>query len=156
MIRLARSKDIEALRALIEVCISNGIPATRQVAAEEVVAFARASYADLEDMLGQRDFVILVEEAQGQLSGYLMLDFAHIEPSTGERQCFIVDLGVDPAKRGRFATHRLIKKASQLAAARGLKYLVGVVSSSNDRTLQLGLKALDFEVERVQIVRRCL
>jgi N-acetylglutamate synthase-like GNAT family acetyltransferase len=155
VIRLARAKDVPALQALIEACIGNGIPHTRKATQEEVLEFARSSYAELETMLKQPDLVVLVEESAGQLSGYLMLDFAHVEASTGERQCFIVDLGVDPAKRGRFGTHRLIKKASQLAAARGLDYLVGMVSASNDRTLQLGLKALDFEIERYQIVRRC-
>lgn len=156
MIRLARPGDAEAIRELATLCITNGIPATREASPEEVVDYCRRSYEGLADQLrAQRDFVILVEEQEGRITGYLMLDFEHIEPSTGERQCYIVDLGVHPEKRGRFATHRLIKKAAQLAKARGLKYLVGTVSSNNERTLQLGLKALGFEVERVQIMKRC-
>lgn len=159
MIRLARSADVPAIRQLAMECITSGIPATREATPEAVRAYCGEAYESMDEMLKQRNFVILVEEQSGEggkeITGYLMLDFAHVEPSTGEKQCFIVDLGVHPQKRGRFATHRLIKKASALAAARGLKYLVGMVSSSNDRTLQLGLKALDFEVERVQIMRRC-
>lgn len=155
MIRLARVTDAAAIQELASLCIVSGIPSTREVRPEEVADYCRSAYEQLEEMMKNRNFVILVEEQNREITGYLMLDFAHVEPSTGEKQCFIVDLGVHPSKRGRFATHRLIKKASQLAAARGLKYLVGMVSSSNDRTLQLGLKALDFEVERVQIMRRC-
>jgi ribosomal protein S18 acetylase RimI-like enzyme len=159
LIRLARAGDAPVLRELAVECIVSGIPAHRDATPDEVRAYCTQAYENLEEMLKNRNFVILVEEqtlAEGKaITGYLMLDFGHVEPSTGEPQCFIVDLGVRPDKRGHFATHRLIKKASQLAAARGLKYLVGMVSSSNKRTLQLGLKALDFEVERVQIVRRC-
>ena len=156
MIRIARPGDADAIRALASLCIANGIPATRDVPAEDVVQYCLQSYENLADQLrAQRDFVILVEEQERVVTGYLMLDFSHVEPSTGEPQCYIVDLAVHPDKRGRFATHRLIKKAAQLARARGLKYLVGTVSSNNDRTLQLGLKALGFEVERVQIVKRC-
>jgi len=156
LIRLARPSDAEALRELAMMCIANGIPATREASSDEVVDYCRRSYEGLADQLRvQRDFVVLVEEHEGVITGYLMLDFGHVEPSTGERQCYIVDLGVHPEKRGRFATHRLIKKAAQLARARGLKYLVGTVSSNNDRTLQLGLKSLGFEVERVQIMKRC-
>lgn len=154
---MARPQDVPAIRDLAQLCIASGIPSTRDATPSDVQAYAAANYEDLAETLRtDRNFLILVDEdAQKRITGYLMLDFGHVEPSTGEKQCFIVDLGVHPELRGRFATHRLIKKASQLARARGLKYLVGMVSSSNDRTIQLGLKALDFEIERVQIVRRC-
>ena len=154
MIRLARPGDAPALRALNELCIVAGIPATREATHEEVRAYAADAYEDMEALLAQKAMVVLVEETNKEITGYLMLDFAHVEPSTGEKQCFIVDLAVHPSKRGQFATHRLIKKASALAKARGLKYLVGMVSSSNERTLQLGLKGLDFQAERVQVMRR--
>lgn len=154
MIRMARAADVAALRELAQLCIVSGIPDTREATTDQVRAYAADAYEDLEGMLRQPGFVILVEEINKEITGYLMLDFAHVEPSTGEKQCFIVDLAVHPDKRGHFATHRLIKKASALAKARGLKYLVGMVSSSNDRTLQLGLKGLDFQVERVQVMRR--
>lgn len=154
MIRLARPADAPALRALNDLCIVAGIPSTREATQAEVRAYAADAYEGMEEMLRQKAFVVLVEETNQEITGYLMLDFGHVEPSTGEKQCFIVDLAVHPSKRGHFATHRLIKKASALAKARGLKYLVGVVSSSNERTLQLGLKGLDFQAERVQIMRR--
>ena len=157
MIRLARPKDADALRALIPQCVVSSIPHTRSVALTDVQAYCTHNYQELERMMEQPNLVILVEEekATRELIGYLLLDFAHIEPSTGEKQCFIIDLGVHPTRRGRYGTHRLLAKASKMAAARGLDYLVGVVSSSNERTLQLALKGLDFEVERVQIMRRC-
>jgi len=151
---MAKATDAPALRELANLCIVAGIPSTREATPEQVRAYADEAYQDMEEMLRQKAFVVLVEETNKEITGYLMLDFAHVEPSTGEKQCFIVDLAVHPSKRGHFATHRLIKKASALARARGLKYLVGMVSSSNDRTLQLGMKGLDFQVERVQVMRR--
>lgn len=154
MIRMAKVADIPAIRELNQLCIASGIPGTREATPEQVRAYASEAYDDMEAMLRQAGFVILLEETNKELTGYLMLDFSHVEPSTGEKQCFIVDLAVHPDKRGHFATHRLIKKASALARARGLKYLVGMVSSTNDRTLQLGMKGLDFQVERVQVMRR--
>ena len=50
--------------------------------------------------------------------------------------------------------HHLIRAASALTAERGLLYLVGEVTRSNDRTLGTALKGLGFEIERHQIVKR--
>lgn len=139
------------------MCIASSIPHTRSVSPESVHNHCTQAYAQLEQMMQQPHFVVLIEQEKGtrEITGYLILDFASVEPSTGEKQCFIVDLGVHPTRRGKFTTHRLLSRAARMASARGLEYLVGVVSSSNPRTLQLALKGLDFEVERVQIVRRC-
>jgi ribosomal protein S18 acetylase RimI-like enzyme len=158
VIRLAQAKDADSLRSLISQCIPSSIPHTRGATLESVQSYCAQTYSQLEQMMQQPNLVILVEQEKGtrDITGYLILDFASVEPSTGEKQCFIIDLGVDPGRRGRFTTHRLLAKAAKMASARGLGYLVGVVSSSNPRTLQLALKGLDFEVERVQIVRRCI
>lgn len=139
------------------MCIASSIPHTRSVSPESVHNHCGQAYAQLEQMMQRPHFVVLIEEEKRtrEITGYLILDFASVEPSTGEKQCFIVDLGVHPHRRGKFTTHRLLAKAARMASARGLGYLVGVVSSSNPRALQLALKGLDFEVERVQIVRHC-
>ncbi|MBC7967484.1 MAG: hypothetical protein H7Z17_16340, partial [Fuerstia sp.] len=87
--------------------------------------------------------------------GYILLDLASVEPTTGEPQCFIVDLGVERSDWGRGVAHRLCNAACRVTVARGLTYLVGVVSSHNRRALDIALGDLEFHIERHQIMRRC-
>ncbi len=156
MIRLARPGDADFIRELACLSILSSLPANRQADPEIARQFVLRSYADLEQTLARdRNLLVLVEEEpkSRELTGYLMIELDQIEPSTGEKQAFMVDIAVLPDRRGRFATARLVKKASALCRARGLKYLVGVVSASN--TVARGLaRCLGFEEERVQIVLR--
>lgn len=163
-IRRARLKDINYIRTLSVESVVYGIPDTRDVAADFVRQRARESLHNLELTLMRPDFVILLAEAvpddpaQGdgtsQRVGYIMLDLASIESSTGEAQCMIVDLAVQRNYWGRWVVNHLVKAAARLTAERGLKYLVGEVTASNQRTLGTALKRLDFKVERYQIMRR--
>lgn len=156
MIRLARREDAAFVRELAAQSILSSVPANREVDPEAARQYALKAYENLEEMLAHdRNLLVLVEEEAGTrlLTGYLMLELNHVEPSTGEKQAFMVDIAVLPDKRGHFATARLVKKASQLLKARGLKYLVGVVSVSNPVARGLA-RCLGFEEERVQIVRK--
>ena len=159
MIRLCQAKDVPFVRQLAEECIVVNIMPTRDATHDEVRQIVRDSYANLEHVLKvEKNLVILVEEDDQtkELKGYISLDFSHIEAATGERQVFIVDLAVKPDKRGLFSTQRLMNKAARLVKARGMKYLVGVVSINNSRTLKLAQhKSLGFEIERYQICKRC-
>lgn len=156
MIRLARPADAAFIRELAAQSIVSSIPAHREVDPEAARQFALQAYQDLEhDLATDRNLLVLVEEesASRELTGYLMLELNHVEASTGEKQAFMVDIAVVPDRRGRFATARLVKKASQLLKARGLKYMVGMVSVSNPVARGLA-RCLGFQEERVQIVRR--
>jgi len=159
MIRLCKAADVPFVKALAEECIIVNIMPTRDATHEEVRRVVRESYANLEQVLKhERNLVILVEENDKtkELTGYIILDFSHVEAATGERQVFIVDLAVKPDKRGMFTTQRLMNKAARLVKARGMKYLVGVVSINNSRTLALAqTKGLGFQIERYQICKRC-
>lgn len=156
MIRLARPEDAAFVRELAAISILSSVPANRDVDPEAARQYALSAYDNLEQVLAtDRNLLVLVEEEVGtrELTGYLMLELNHVEPSTGEKQAFMVDIAVVPDRRGRFATARLVKKASQLLKARGLKYMVGMVSVSNPVARGLA-RCLGFEEERVQIVRR--
>jgi GNAT superfamily N-acetyltransferase len=163
-IRKARLKDISYIRDLSIDSVVWGIPETRDVSPEFVRSRARESLRSLELGLLSATFVILLaedvtEDEQGQVVeakrvGYIMLDLAHVESSTGEPQCMIVDLAVQRSYWGRWVVNHLVKAAAELTAEHGLKYLVGEVTASNKRTLGTALKGLHFEVERYQIMRR--
>ncbi|HXE72764.1 MAG TPA: GNAT family N-acetyltransferase [Candidatus Nitrosotenuis sp.] len=153
-VREARLADIAWVRSLAVRSAVYGIPHTRDISEREVQAQARKNLENLELTFNSRDFVLLVATRGSQRLGYLMLDLSHIEPSTGEREGLIYDLAVAPEHWGRFVVHRLVRRAAQITAQRGFKYLVGEVSTNNRRTLVQALR-LGFEVERYQIVMRC-
>lgn len=157
-VRLATLKDIPLVRALAVEMVVHGIPHTRHIDPTLVQARTRESLAQLEMTLMDKDFRILVAENDetGEFLGYIMLDFRSRESSTGEAQVMIHDLAVRRAHWGRYVVNRLVKGAAALAAERGIPYLVGEVTKSNERTLGTAIKAFDFEIERHQIMKRCL
>ena len=160
VVRPATTADLPFVRALdVEAAVA-GIPATRAITPAELRRAALASYERPETRrLLEEGFETLVaqdwHDDAPRLLGFIRLDFASREPATGEPQCFIDQLAVTRDQWGRGATHRLVARAAELAAERGLGYLVGMVSASNRRTLEIAVGALGFEVERVQIVLRC-
>lgn len=156
-IREVRLEDLPWVRSLAARSVAFGIPGGRDIPEEEVRRHVQRTLQDLEiTLLGDPDFRILVacNAATREPLGYLMLDLSHVEASTGERQSLIHDLAVEPRHWGRYVVHRLVRRASQVTAARGLKYMVGEVTADNRRTLVQALR-LGFEVERHQIVMRC-
>lgn len=154
-VRPARLDDIPFVRALSVEMVVHGIPHTRRVDPQVVRERARTSLAQLEMTLLDKDFRILVadDEETAERLGYIMLDLHSVESSTGDRQCLIHDVAVKREHWGRFVVHSLIRAAVELAAQRGMLYLVGEVTRSNERTLGTALKGLGFEVERHQIVK---
>jgi len=156
-IREAKLRDVPFVRDLAVESVAYGIPHTRDVSPDYVRARTRKSLAELELVVRlEKDFKVLVAEDTEKLriAGYIMLDLRDEESSTGEPQCMIHDLAVRRDYWGRFVVNRLIRAAADLTASRGLRYLVGEVTSSNKRTLITATKALGFEIERHQIVKK--
>jgi ribosomal protein S18 acetylase RimI-like enzyme len=152
-VRAAALADIPFVRRMSVASVEWGIPATRSVAPHEVQARTRQRLADLEMVLLNENFSILIAQLDQQPAGFIMIDLMHEESSTGERQAFIVDLAVEPRHWGRYVVHHLIEAATVKARECGLQYLVGEVSASNERALLTATKRLGFTVERLQIVR---
>ena len=151
-VRPGSREDLAFVSELASDSVTHGIPATRAVAPDAVREYVRASTSRLEAWLRRPDFALLVAERAGEPVGYLMLDLADREPSTGERQAFIIDLGVRRDSWGRYVPHHLVEAAARLAVDRSLDYLVGVVSAGNRRALVTS-RRLGFEIERHQVVR---
>jgi ribosomal protein S18 acetylase RimI-like enzyme len=160
-VRTARAGDMGVVRAWAADASAWGIPPGRDATPTEVRERTLAAVADLEKVCSQSPTVVLlVAEEQSdtgppRILGYILLDLASVEPATGEPQCFIADLGVERGVWGRGVAHHLCEAACRLAAARGLTYLVGVISSHNRRALDIALGDLEFHIERHQIMRRC-
>lgn len=152
-VRPATPDDVPFVRELSVESIVHGIPAGRRVSPEAAREYARSSVSRLDEWLARTDVAVLIAEMEGEAVGYLILDLADREPSTGERQAFIVDLAARRDRWGRYVPHHLVEAAARLAAERGLAYLVGMVSADNRRALVTSGR-LDFSVERHQIVRR--
>lgn len=156
-VREARLDDIPWVRDLAVRSVVFGVPVGRDIPNAEVQAHVRRTLADLEFTF-RRDpaFRILVAENPdtGERLGYLMLDLAHQEASTGEPQAMIHDLAVEPRNWGRYVVHRLVRRAAQTAHERGLRYMIGEVTADNRRTLVQALR-LGFVLERHQIVMQC-
>lgn len=157
-VRSALLKDIALVRALAVEMVVHGIPHTRRIDPKVVQARTRESLAQLEMTLLDKDFRILVAEnaENGEFLGYIMLDFGARESSTGEAQVLIHDLAVKREHWGRRVVVHLVNGAVAATAERGCPYLVGEVTTANERTLGTALKGLGFEIERHQIMKRCL
>ena len=156
-VRQARLEDVPWVRDLAVRSVGHGIPATRRIPLAEVQAQARRHLSDLE-LTFQADptFLVLVasDRATGQRLGYLMLDLAHREASTGEPQAMIHDLAVEPEHWGRGVAQALVGRAARIAHGHGLDSLVGEVTAGNRRPLVNAL-SMGFAVERYQISARC-
>lgn len=156
-VREARLEDVPWIRGLAVRSVIYGISTARDIPEADVQDHVRRTLADLE-FTYRRDptFRILVAEdsATGERLGYLMLDLAHEEASTGEKESLIHDLAVEPKHWGRYVVHRLVKRAAQVTHEHGLRFMIGEVTADNRRTLVQALR-LGFEVERHQIVMQC-
>lgn len=154
-VRPATLADVPAVRQLAIESVTFGIPHTRDVDPSKVRALTRKALENLEITLRlQPHFHILVAEDVGRhpVIGYIMLHTAEMEGSTGERQVFIHDLAVRQDYWGRRIVNRLINAAAEVTRSLGMKYLVGEVTASNERTLGTATRGLGFEIERHQIV----
>ncbi|MBI3926936.1 MAG: GNAT family N-acetyltransferase [Armatimonadetes bacterium] len=153
----ARLPDFPWIRRLAVRSAIYGIPHGRDIKNSQVQAVAQEHLKDLELTAGTgRNFLVLLalDSDTDERLGYIMLDFDHVESSTGERQSLIYDLAVEPRHWGKQVVHRLVEAAARETAGRGLKYMVGEVTAGNRRTLVQALR-LGFQVERYQIVMCC-
>ena len=72
--------------------------------------------------------------------GYIVVDLNSYDSQSGERQAFIVDIGVYPEIWNRGIGHKLIDWAKKLAISNGIKFMAGEVSVDNDKVIQASLR----------------
>jgi len=155
-IRKADRKDFPFISELALCSYSFGIPSQRL---SETVIHETLLREALDELFkyyvthSDIDILVAFDSEKEERAGYIMVLMNHQDQNTGERQAFIHDLAVKRKYWGKYVVHRLIDAASKRAAEKGLRWLVGVVTRNNRRALQTALKALDFEIERYQIMK---
>lgn len=148
-VREAVQEDLDwVMERIIESSVYS-IPHGRDIPNETVKRIARSEFIEL--MQGEDKVVVLIAENQeGERMGLLLLNLSRRNDATGEKQSFIEDLDVDPRFWGTPAVNRLVKRAAQVTAENGLRYMVGHISEGNRRTL-VKAKRLGFQVERYHL-----
>ena len=154
-VRRGRLSDVPFIRQLSLDSSLFGIPARRDASNAQVQEAALPYLQEIEQWIYRKqDMAVLVAEAEGQQVGFLVLEFNHVEETTGDRQTFINNLAVDPAWWGKYVVHHLVKAAAKLTGEKGYSYMTARVTASNQRTVTQALR-LGFEIERYQIVMAC-
>jgi ribosomal protein S18 acetylase RimI-like enzyme len=154
-IRRAQLGDCGFIRRLSVEMVGQGIPEGRDVPTEAVVDMCSQGLVDLEKwVLSKRDFAILIALEQGNPVGFLILEFHHLEESTGEKQSYIFNLAVQPEAWGKYVGHELCRAAAKISHQRGYRYMTSKVTASNERALLTAIK-LGFEIERYQLTMAC-
>jgi ribosomal protein S18 acetylase RimI-like enzyme len=156
-VRYAKPEDFPFIAELAGESIVYGVPKIRDIKPEELSAHMKRAYENLSKIYdNQKDIVIFVadDEDQNESVGYLTLILNEVEGSTGERQSFIQDLAVRRRYWGKYVVHKLMDRAAEETKARGLHYITGSISVDNMRAFGTATKALGYELERYQIVRK--
>jgi ribosomal protein S18 acetylase RimI-like enzyme len=157
IVRYAVKDDFEFIKDLAAESIIHGVPKIRDITPENLQKNATLAYENLSRIYeGQKDILVLVAEdkAKGIKTGYLTLILNEVEGSTGERQSFIQDLAVRRDYWGKYVVHKLMNQAAEETKKRGIHYIVGSISVDNRRAFGTATKALGYDLERYQIVRK--
>lgn len=157
-VRRARITDIPFIRRLTLETLEFGIPEERDISNKQVKINSLPFLQDLETFLHRKkDVAFLVaadDEKDDQPVGFLMLEFNHVEDSTGEPQTYVANLAVDPEYWGRYVVNLLVREAAKLSGQKGYKYMSSKISASNQRTVLQALR-LGFQIERYQMTLAC-
>lgn len=154
-IRPARLGDLPHIKRLTLEMAPLGIPAQRDISNEEVQSKALPFLDDLERMLfRRREAAVLVAVEGERVVGFLILEFNHVEETTGEKQSFIYNMAVDSDYWGKYVGHKLVWEAARVSHQHGFRYMTSRVTASNERALLSAVK-LGFEIERYQLTLAC-
>jgi len=157
-VRRARLSDMEFIRRLSLELVGQGIPENRDIPTAQVLERAQDSLHELDQwILRKRDFAVLVAvdaHKDHVPAGFLILEFHHVEESTGESQSFLFNMGVEEAYWGRYVGHALVREAARITHQRGYRYMTAKVSASNERALLSAIQ-VGFDIERYQLTMAC-
>jgi len=156
-IRKANREDYPFITELASESYSFGIPRQRMDGPPVQQGLLKEALDDLfsyYETESDIDIIVAFDRDLGERAGYIMILTDHVDELTGERQAFIHDLAVKRRYWGKYVVHRLIEAASASAREKGLRWLVGVVTGDNRRALLTAVKALDFKIERLQVMKK--
>jgi len=157
-IRRAGLADCPFIRQLSVEMVGQGIPEKRDIPTETVRERCQEGLVELEHWISRkREFAILVAVDSGkenERAGFIIIEFNHLEESTGEKQSYIFNLAVRADYWGKWAGHRLVWEAAKVSHQRGYRYMTSKVTASNERALLSAVK-MGFEIERYQLTIAC-
>ena len=153
MIRFARKEDYEAINALrAPVCAlhSNGYPALFKP------VFAKDHQERVLKMMEDPEQDVLVEEENGQLLGFAMVEYIKREETNSiyaVHEAHIVEIGVDETSQGKGIGTALIQAVKDAAKVRGCRSVQLDVWEFNKSALRfyekLGFVTLRRKMEQV-------
>jgi len=156
-IRKAGREDYPFITELASESYSFGIPRQRMDGPPVQQGLLKEALDDLfryYETESDIDIIVAFDRDSGERAGYIIVLTDNIDQMTGERQAFIHDLAVKRKYWGKYVVHRLIEAASLRGREKGLRWLVGVVTGDNRRALLTAVKALDFRIERFQVMKK--
>ena len=135
--------------------VDQGISTIRNIPNTQVRSRAACSLEELEQMFRRkRDHAFLVAENDGDLAGFLILEYRDVEETTGELQTLIYNMAVTTPYLGKRVDRLLVREAAKLSHQRGYGYMTARVTASNERALLAALRQ-GFEIERYQLTMAC-
>lgn len=153
MVRFARKEDYEAINALrAPVCAlhSNGYPALFKP------VFAKDHQERVLKMMEDPEQDVLVEEENGQLLGFVMVEYIKREETNNiyaVHEAHIVEIGVDETSQGKGIGTALIQAVKDAAKVRGCRSVQLDVWEFNKSALRfyekLGFVTLRRKMEQV-------
>ncbi len=156
-VRHAIPEDFPFIIELSGQVIQYGIPKIRDVGIDQVKAHMARAYQNLSKTYEtQNNIVILIalDVDSKDKVGFLTLVLNEIEGATGERQSFIHDLAVRKDYWGKYVVNKLMYQAEVETLAHGLHIITGSISVNNMRAFGTATKALGYELERYQIIKK--
>ncbi len=156
-IREATAEDHAWLKRLIVKSSVYGVPYGRDIPNQVVKAKARQGAQEvIARSVSDPNFQALIafDVESGDRLGYYFLDYSHIEPSTGEPQSHIFDMGVEEDYWGSQTGPSMVKDAAKRTGRAGLRYMRAEISADNRRSLLKAMR-MGFELERYQLVMAC-
>ncbi len=152
-VRDASDSDLRFVRRLAPETVLHTIPYTRTTPNSAVSARTRENLRELtrdEDTL----FLIAYRVDTEKPLGYLILQLDDIDGSTGDRQSYVFDMGIEPRYWGTPAARHLVHEAARRTARAGLTHMSGEVTAHNQR-MYLQALHMGFELERFRLVMGC-
>lgn len=106
-------------------------------------------------MKSEPNFVTLIaEDVETKDSiGYIMLWLNKVDVFTGEKFAYIYDIAVRQDYWGKYVTPYLAEAGEKLADSKGLDYIVGEISDSNQRALRTAV-SLNYTDERCRLLKK--
>jgi N-acetylglutamate synthase-like GNAT family acetyltransferase len=157
-IRWAKISDLIFLLSLNNVASVNYALPHHDVPMSDVQGSFFSAYSEnlLKWIMNEPTFSILIAEdvEKKESIGYVMLWLGSVDGFTGEKFAYIYDIAVKQEYWGKYVTHYLMEAAEKFVIKKGLDYIAGDISESNQRALRTAIDSIKFFLERYRLVKK--